>query len=202
MASKQPARGRPRAKDEIRQLVVRMATENRDWGYRRIQGALANLGREIARGTIANILKEHGLEPAPERERKTTWKEFLSRHREVIASADFFAVEAWTRQGLTRFLVLFLIDLSSRKVQVAGVTREANGVWMSQVARNLSDAAEGFLIGKRYLIHDRDPLFTAEFLQTVECTGVESVKLPLHAPNLNHTPSALSELSRNLAWSA
>jgi putative transposase len=139
MASKQPGRGRPRAKDEIRQLVVRMATENRDWGYRRIQGALANLGREIARGTIANILKEHGLEPAPERERKTTWKELLSRHREVIASADFFTVEAWTRQGLTRFLVLFLIDLSSRKVQVAGVTREANGVWMSQVARNLSE---------------------------------------------------------------
>jgi len=72
--------GRPRAKEEIQQLLVRMATENRDWGYRRIQGAMANLGHEVARGTIANILKEHGLEPAPERERKTTWKEFLSRH--------------------------------------------------------------------------------------------------------------------------
>jgi transposase InsO family protein len=70
-----------------------MATENRDWGYRRIQGALANLGHEVARDTIANILKEHGLELAPERNRKTTWKEFLSRHREVIAAADFFTVE-------------------------------------------------------------------------------------------------------------
>jgi putative transposase len=117
--SKQRGRVRPRTKGEIEQLVVRMAMENRDWGYRRIQGALANLGHEVSRGTIANILKEHGLEPAPERERKTTWKEFLSRHREVIAAADFFTVEAWTRQGLTRFLVLFLIDLSSRKVQVA-----------------------------------------------------------------------------------
>jgi putative transposase len=146
---------------------------------------IGHLGHEIARGTIANILKEHGLEPVPERERKTTWKEFLSRHREVIAAADFFTVEAWTGKGLTRFLVFFLIDLSSRRVEVAGVTREANGVWMSQVARNLSDAAEGFLIGKRYLIHDRDPLFTKEFLETLQASGTESVKLPPRWPNLN-----------------
>lgn len=85
--------------DEIQQLVVRMATENRDWGYRRIQGALANLGHQVARGTIANMLKEHGLEPAPERNRKTTWKEFLRRHQEVMVAADFFTVEAWTRRG-------------------------------------------------------------------------------------------------------
>jgi transposase InsO family protein len=177
--------GRPRVQDEIQQLVVRMATENRDWGYRRIQGALANLGHEVARGTIANILKEHGLEPAPECNRKTTWKEFLCRHREVMVAADFFTVEAWTRRGLTRFLVLFLIDLSSRRVEIAGVAREASRLWMSQVARNLSDAAEGFLVGKRYLIHDRDPLFTAEFLETLGTSGVQSVKLPPRSPNLN-----------------
>jgi len=183
--SKRRGPGRPRTKDEIQQLVVRMATENRAWGYRRIQGALANLGHEVGRGTIANILKEHGLEPAPERERKTTWKEFLCRHREVIVAADFFTIEAWTRRGLTRFIVLFLIDLSSRKVQVAGVTKEANGVWMSQVGRNLCDAAEGFLIGKRYLIHDRDPLFTAEFQEILKSSGVQSVKLPPCSPNRN-----------------
>jgi putative transposase len=171
--------------DEIQRLVVRMATENRNWGYRRIQGALANLGHEVARSTVANILKEHGLEPAPERSRKTTWKEFLSQHRGVIAAADFFTVEAWTRSGLTRFLVLFLIDLSSRRVEIAGVTREAHGLWMSQVARNLSDTAEGFLVGKRYLIHDRDPLFTAEFLETLATSGVQPVKLPPRSPNLN-----------------
>ena len=74
--SKRRGPGRPRTKDEIQQLVVRMAAENRDWGFRRIQGALANLGHEVARGTIANLLKQHGLEPAPEREWKTTWKEF------------------------------------------------------------------------------------------------------------------------------
>ena len=68
-------------------------------------------------------------------------------------AADFFTIEAWTRKGSTRFLVLFLIDLASRRVEIAGVAREANGLWMGQVGRNLSDAAEGFLIGKRYLIH-------------------------------------------------
>jgi putative transposase len=183
--SKRRGPGRPRTKDEIQQLVVRMATENRAWGYRRIQGALANLGHEVARGTIANILKEHGLEPAPERERKTTWKEFLAGQRDVIVAAEFFTVEAWTRNGLTRFLVLFLIDLSSRRVQIAGVTRHSNGLWMDQMARNLSDATEGFPMGKRYLIHDRDPLFTEEFLETVQAIGIESVKLPPSSPNLN-----------------
>jgi len=177
--------GRPRTPIEIQQLVVRMATENRDWGYRRIQGALANLGHEVARGTIANILKEHGLEPAPERNRKTTWKEFLARHREVIVAADFFTIEAWTHKGLTRFLVLFLIDLSSRRVEIAGAARQSKGLWMSQVARNLSDATDGFLVGKRYLIHDRDPLYTAEFLETLETGGVKSVKLPPRASDLN-----------------
>ena len=100
-------------------------------------------------------------------------------------AADFFTIEAWTRKGLTGFLVLFLVDLASRRVQIAGVTRDGNGLWMSQVARNLSDAAEGFLIRKRYLIHDRDPLFTAEFLEILEATGVQSVKLPPRSPNLN-----------------
>src|SRR5215469_2282620 len=118
-------------------------------------------------------------QPASERERKTTWKEFLCRHREVIVAADFFTIEAWTRRGLTRFLVLFLIDLSTGRVEIAGVTRDANGLWMSQVARNLSDAAEGFLIGKRYLIHDHDPLFTEEFAKIIRASGVKSVKLPL-----------------------
>src|SRR5262250_198115 len=183
--SQQRGPGRPRVREEIERLIVRMATENRDWGYRRIQGALANLGHEVARGTIANLLKEHGLEPAPQRERKTTWKEFLSRHREVIVAADFFTIEAWTRQGLTRFLVLFFIDLASRRVEIGGVARQANGLWVSQVARNLSDAEEGFLTGKRYLIHDRDPLFTTEFVEIVKSTGVQSVKLPPRSPNLN-----------------
>ena len=77
------------------------------------------------------------------------------------------------------------IDLSSRRAEIAGAASQANGLWMTQVTRNLNDAAEGFLTGKRYLIHDRDPLFTAEFLQTPEASGVESVKLPPCSPNVN-----------------
>ena len=93
------AAGRPRIAGEIEDLVVRMAEENRDWGYRRIEGALSNLGHEAARSTIAQIPERHGIEPAPERIRKTTWKEFLSRHWEVIVATDFFTVEVWTKRG-------------------------------------------------------------------------------------------------------
>ena len=110
--------GRPRTADEIETLVIRMAEENRDWGYRRIQGALFNLGHEIAPSTIADILHRRGIEPAPERKRKTTWKEFLSRHWELIVAGDFFTVEVWTRRGLQRFVVLFFIELSTRRVEI------------------------------------------------------------------------------------
>jgi putative transposase len=170
--------GRPRTPVEIEALVVRMAEENRDWGYRRIQGALSNLGHELARSTIAQILERHGIEPAPVRVRKTTWKEFVSQHWELIVATDFFTVEVWTRRGLQRFIVLFFIELSTRKVQIAGIASTANGLWMSQIARTLTDEEQGILTGKRYLIHDRDPLFTADFLKMIADTGVESVKLP------------------------
>ncbi|MGD1095813.1 MAG: integrase core domain-containing protein [Bryobacteraceae bacterium] len=162
-----------------------MAQENRDWGYRRIQGALANLGHELARSTIAEILKRQGIEPAPERSRKTTWKEFLTQHWELIVAADFFTVEVWTRRGLQRFMVLFFIELSTRKVEIAGIASVANGLWMDQIGRNLTDAVDGILKDKRYLIHDRDPLFSTTFLGLLADVGVKSVKLPPRSPNLN-----------------
>jgi len=177
--------GRPRTAEEIEALVVRMARDNRDWGYERIQGALSNLGHAIGRATIADILRRHGIEPAPERSRKTTWKEFLSRHWELIVAADFFTVEVWTRRGLQRFFVLFFMELSTRKVEIAGIASAASGLWMSQIGRNLTDAGDGILNGKQYLIHDRDPLFTAEFLELLGSVGVKSVKLPPRSPNLN-----------------
>ena len=179
------APGRPRTAGVIEALVVRMAEENRDWGYRRIQGALSNLGHDIARSTIAQILAQHGIEPAPERSRKTTWKEFLNRHWELIVAADFFTVEVWTARGLQRYIVLFFMELSTRKVEIAGIAANANQLWMSQIGRNVTDAVEGILKGKRYLIHDRDPLFTPEFLKILAAVGVESVKLPPRSPNLN-----------------
>lgn len=159
--------------------------ENPAWGYRRIQGAFSNLGHELARSTIAQMLRRHGIEPAPERSRKTTGKEFLTQHWELIVAADFFTVEVWTRRGLQRFMVLFFLELSTRKVQIAGVAAGANGLWMNQIGRNLTDAVDGILHGKNYLIHDRDPLFTAEFLSLLADVGVQSVKLPPRSPNLN-----------------
>jgi hypothetical protein len=136
--------GRPRTVTEISDLVIRMAEENRGWGYRRIQGALANLGHILAHTTIANILKRHGIEPAPEQTRKTTWKEFLDRHWDQIVASDFFTVEVWTCSGLTRFVVLFFMDLATRRVEIGGIARSANGLWMAQIARNLTDAVDGF----------------------------------------------------------
>ena len=147
--------GRPRTEGELEALIVRLAGENRDWGYRRIQGALSNLGHEIGESTIAAILKRHGLEPAPERTRKTTWKEFLTRHWDMIVATDFFTVEVWTKRGLQRFMVLFFIDLATRKVEIAGIAPVVNGLWMNQIARNLTDAVDGVLAGKKFLIHDR-----------------------------------------------
>lgn len=184
-SSARPAVGRPRTTRKLAALVVRMATENRDWGYRRIQGALSNLGHTVARGTIANILKKHGIDPAPERSRQTTWKDFLTQHWELMVAADFFTVEVWTRRGLQRFLVLFFMELSTRRVKIAGVAAQANGLWMSQIARDISDPVDGLLLGKRYLIHDRDPLFTAEFQDMLSEVGIQSVKLPPRSPNLN-----------------
>ena len=177
--------GRPRTDGEIESLVIRLAEENRDWGYRRIQGALSNLGHTVARSTIADMLERHGIEPARERIRKTAWKEFLSQHWDLIVAADFFTIEVWTRRGLQRFMVLFFIELSTRQVQIAGIASTANGLRMSQIGRNLTDMVDGILNGKHYLIHDRDPLFSTEFLNMLADTGVESVRLPPRSPNLN-----------------
>ena len=177
--------GRPPTIAEIRQLVVRMATENRDWGYTRIQGALANLGHDVGRGTIATILRQHGIEPAPERRKGTTWREFLKAHWDVLAAADFFTVEVWTATGLTRYVVLFVIELATRRVHIAGITSEPDSAWVVQCSRQLTDAVDGFLVSKRFLLHDRDPLFTETFRQTLAASGVETVRLPPKSPNLN-----------------
>jgi transposase InsO family protein len=99
-------------------------------------------------------------------------------------AADFFTTEAWRRQGLERFVILFM-ELSTRKVEIAGMASSPNGLWMNQIGRNLTDAVDVLLNGKRYLIHDRDPLFTAEFLSMLVEAGVASLKLPPRSPNLN-----------------
>ena len=119
-------------------MVVRMARENRSWGYDRIVGALANLGYTISDQTVGNILKRHGIPPAPERKTTTTWKEFIRTHLEVLVATDFFTAEVWTLGGLVTYYVLFFIHLSSRQIHVAGVTPHPNAEWMVQVARNVT----------------------------------------------------------------
>ena len=94
--------------DQIRELVVRMARQNRRWGYTRIRGALWNIGHDVGRTTIARILKEHGIEPAPERRKKMTWAEFLRTHWNVFSAANFFTVEVWAPRGLVTIYVFFV----------------------------------------------------------------------------------------------
>jgi len=92
--------GRPRTKQELAALVVKMATETRNWGYTRIQGAMANLGHKLGRGTIGRILKDAGIEPAPERGKHMPWSVFLKAHWKLFAASDFFSVEVWGWHGL------------------------------------------------------------------------------------------------------
>jgi len=112
--SKRRGPGRPGLMREISRLIVRMAQENPGWGYTRIQGALANLSHKVGRGTVCNVLKRNGIEPAPERSKRTTWSTFLKAHWKVLAASDFFTVEVWTARGLVTHYLLFVISLADR----------------------------------------------------------------------------------------
>jgi transposase len=177
--------GRPKTAAEIERRILRMARNNPRWGYTRIHGALHNLGHEIGRNAIKRILAENGFDPAPLRKQPMSWETFLKAHWRAIAATDFFSIEVLTRTGLVRYFVLFIIDLRSRRVEIAGIARRPDGGWMKQVARNLTDAEDGFLNGARYLIHDRDPLFTDAFRALLELSDVKTVKLPARSPDLN-----------------
>jgi len=177
--------GRPTIDKTVEDLVVRMAQENRSWGYDRIVGALANLGYIISDQTVGNILKRHGVPPAPERKTTTTWKEFIRTHIDVLVATDFFTAEVWTLGGLVTYYVLFFIHLGSRKVHVAGVTPYPNEAWMIQVARNVTMDEWGCLSPGQYLIHDRDGKYCPAFQQIIDDAGIERVPLPPRSPNLN-----------------
>jgi len=177
--------GRPRVAQEITDLILRMARDNTSWGYDRIQGALANLGHVIAPNTVKNILKRHGIEPAPDRQKRTSWKAFLKAHWDVMAATDFFTVEVWTPRGLLTYYVLFVMQLKTRSIRIAGVTTSPNGAYMKQVARNLTDVSDGFLVNSRYLIMDRDTKYTEDFRDFLDREGVKAVRCPVRAPNCN-----------------
>ena len=177
--------GRPGVMKEIEKIVVRCAQENPSWGYRRIEGALANLGHRVARTTVSNILSRHGLDPAPERGCRSSWRTFLGAHWDTIAAIDFTTVEVWCRHGLVTFYVLFVLEMSTRRVHCAGVTPGPDERWMMQIGRNLTDGFDGFLEGKHFVIMDRDSKYTDAFRNLLTRAGVQAVRLPARSPNLN-----------------
>jgi hypothetical protein len=153
--------GRPRIKREVEQLIVRMAKENRDWGYDRIAGALANLGYKVCDQAVGNVLQRHALPPAPERKRTTTWPAFIRIHLALLAGTE------------------------SRRVDIAGITVHPDERWMQQMARNVTMEGCGALRDCRYLLHDRDTKYTKSFRAIIASGRVEPLVLPARSPNLN-----------------
>ena len=176
---------RPRIHGEVEQLIVRMAKENRDWGYDRIAGALANLGYQVCDQTVGNVLLRHGLPSAPERKRTTTWSAFIRTHLALLAGTDFFTAEVLTRRGLVTYYVLFFIHLESRRVDIAGISVHPDERWMQQIARNVTMEGCGPLRDCRYLLHDRDTKYTQAFRAIIASGQVEPLLLPARSPNLN-----------------
>ncbi len=101
--------GRPPVILLLRKLVVRMAIENPRWGYDRIEGEIRKLGHRLSTTTVRNILRANGIEPSPERRKRTTWRQFPSAHWDCLAATDFFTVEVWSLRGLVTYYVLFVM---------------------------------------------------------------------------------------------
>lgn len=177
--------GRPAITNKVKRLVVRMAKENPRWGYDRISGEMSNLGHVVCDQSVGNILKEHGIEPAPARKQSTSWKEFIHAHWDVLAAVDFTTIEVWTCRGLVTYYLLFFMDLSSRRIQFAGMTPNPSESWMNQIARNVTDCEDGFLLDSQYLLMDRDTKFCHSFRELLKGAGIEPKRLPARSPNLN-----------------
>ncbi len=160
-----------------------IAEENSAWGYGRIQGALKYLDHQVARSPLAKVLKEHGVRPAPDR--PMSRRTFIRSRANAIVAAGFFTTEAWTARGLVTYDTLFFIDISTRRVCIAGTTTNPTSAWMEQIARNLTDCDTGFLIGTRYLVIDRDALYCHGFKHILTESAVEIVRTATVAPNMN-----------------
>ena len=139
------ALGCSRVDPALEALVVRLAQEHRSWGYDRIVGALGHLGHTISDHTVGNILKRHGIPPAPERKKTTTGQECIRTPMDRLVATNCLTAAVWTTAGLVTYDVLFFIHLASRKVYVAGATPHPDQRWMMQMARNVTMEAWGFL---------------------------------------------------------
>jgi transposase InsO family protein len=146
---------------------------------------MANLGLRLSDQTVGNVLRRHDIPPAPQRKQATSWRDFIRAHMAVLVATDLFTGEVLTLRGLIRYYVLFFIHLESRRICLAGVTRRPDQEWMEQMARNVTMEDAGFLINRRYLLHDRDRKYCASFRQVIEAASVKTLTLPPRSPNLN-----------------
>ncbi len=178
--------GRPQISVEIVNLVIRFKEENPRWGYKKIRDQIVYLGYKISKSTVKNILIENGFNPEPDLAVRSTWHEFIRSHWDVLTACDFFTIELLVGRKLVRCTVFFVIELATRKVFFAPIQPQPDGDYMKQVARLLADCEQGFLDGKKYLIHDRDPLYnTTGFREILRSSGIETLKLPVRSPELN-----------------
>ena len=177
--------GRPQIPQEVVDLVIRFKQDNPRWGYKKIRDQIVYLGYKISKSSVKNVLIENGYDPEPDLTVRSTWHEFIESHWDVLSACDFFTIELLTGRKLVRCTVFFAIEFSTRKVFFAPIKLQPDGKYMKQVARILTDYG-GFLKGKRYLIHDRDPLYnTKGFHDILKTYGIELVRLPAQSPDLN-----------------
>jgi transposase len=176
--SRPHAVGRPRTVRSIRRLVLRLARENSTWGYRRIHGELLVLGVKVAASTVWEILKDAGVDPAPERT-SSTWASFLRSQAHTIIAADFF--ETTTLTGATVY-VLAVIEHATRRIRILGVTAHPTAVWVTQTARNLVMDLEDTSCQVKYLIRDRDGKYPALFDHVLADTGIDVVLSGVRVP--------------------
>jgi hypothetical protein len=134
---------------------------------------------------VASILADEGIDPAPERIHKRTWKQFIRSHWATLYTYDFFASETLGRFGTVREMVFFVIKLRTRAMHIAGARVNPDGVWMIQIVRNLLDLENGFLRNATHLIHDCDPLFTRAWVELPKSSGVKLAEIPVSSPNCN-----------------
>ena len=181
----QKKRGRKPISQEIVDEVLKLAQNNPDWGYDRIAGTMRYLGYDVCASTVKHILSDYGIVPDPERRLRGDWDQFIETQQYSTASTDFAQVERLTPFGLVRESLLFFMDIGSREVRLGGIVHAPDSNWTTQIARNMCDMWDGFLLGKKYLIHDRDSLFNKRFDSVFESIGIEIKKLPPFTPQMN-----------------